>query len=56
MGKNYVLSTPPIISKKPYEYGVESYVCPIQVPYSIKGETLCTRKKEKEKKRKYSIL
>jgi hypothetical protein len=71
MGKNYILCTPPVISKKPHEYGVKSYKCPMQVPYLIKGGTLLviirsavfeqvyrTRKKEKEKRKqkKYSIL
>jgi hypothetical protein len=39
--KNYILSTPPpVISKKPHEYGVESYVCPMQVLYPNEGRNI----------------
>jgi hypothetical protein len=65
MGKNYILSTPPVISKKLHEYGIKSYICPMQVPYPKMGGTLLaitrlavfgqdshTRKKEKEKEKR----
>jgi hypothetical protein len=70
--KNYILSTSPVISKKPHEYSIESYVCPMQVPYPNEGRntlsdnTPCSLwiglsyqkkgKRKTKKKKKYSIL